>query len=103
MDKREGTKVLKEGVSYSLAIYEVDKGLKDTGKNQQITFVSKDHEGVCHEGILVAMIEDLKYKNSLVPSKETAMSITNLQQALLWMEEREYQRSKRGVLGTDKK
>jgi len=45
------------------------------------------------------MIEDLKYKPSLVPSRETSLVITHLQEAQHWLEERTLAREAAGVLG----
>lgn len=56
--------------------------------------------GSLHEHYLTAMIEDLKFKHSEFPSKETACAITNLEQARHWLEEREKVREATGVLGT---
>lgn len=46
------------------------------------------------------MIADLQYKSSLVPSRETALAITKLQEALFWIEERQRDREARNVQGT---
>lgn len=119
MSKRE-FKVLEEGHKYSLPVYEIDGGLKrieDTGtpddpfQNQIISFVrgSTDSDdnvpkkrGTLHEHLLSMMIHDLKYKNSLVPSREGSLVITKLQEALHWMEERQKDRENRNVVGTYK-
>ena len=78
--------------------------------NQTITFVRGNRtdngtviprvDGILHEQLLAMMIADLQYKSSLVPSKETALAITKLQEALFWLEERARERETRGVLGT---
>lgn len=47
--------------------------------------------GTLHENLLTVLIEDLKSKNSLAPSKEVAMAITNMEQARHWLEERDRQ------------
>jgi len=78
--------------------------------SQTITFVREDKtdngkviprvDGILHEQLLAMMITDLQYKSSLVPSRETALAITKLQEALFWLEERVRERETRGVLGT---
>lgn len=120
MNKREFT-VIEEGHKYSLPIYEIDGELKrveDTGmpndpfQTQIISLVrgSTDEDegivnrkGTLHEHLLSMMIHDLKYKNSLVPSRESSLVITKLQEALHWMEERQRDRVSREVVGTYKK
>ena len=42
----------------------------------------------------------MKYKNSLVPSRESSIVITKLEEALMWLEKRQYDREKRNVIGT---
>lgn len=108
MNKRDTARVAIEGTSYALQVHKIDKGIKPTGEETILTFVrgprdgDQGAEGVMHESLLVAMIADLKHKSTIVPSRETALAITNLEQALHWMEEREYQREQKGVSGTDK-
>ena len=63
-------------------------------------YVEKGTIGILHEQLLAMIVEDLKYKSTLVPSRETAVAITKLQEALFWLEEREKDREARKVLGT---
>lgn len=91
--------------------YELDaESLKDEF-SQKITFLTGDRAsdtgyvekgtiGILHEQLLAMIVEDLKYKSTLVPSRETAIAITKLQEALFWLEEREKDREARKVLGT---
>lgn len=60
-------------------------------------------DGILHEQLLGIMIEDLQYKSTLVSSREDALVITKLQEALFWLEERSRNRDKRNVEGTYKK
>ena len=60
-------------------------------------------DGILHEQLLGMMIKDLQYKSELVPSRESAIVITKLQEALFWLEERQRNREKRNVEGTYKK
>lgn len=112
MTKR-GFNTVELGTHYELPVYEVidGKGIQETGAVLTINFVRgsklKDEdvekrEGTLHEHLLSAMIHDLKFKNSLLPSRETATAITNLEQALHWLEEREHARQAQGVVGTYK-
>lgn len=114
MSKREFN-IEENGTSYGLPKWEVvdGKGIVETGELKVIQFVRGDKEdngeviprveGVLHETLLSMMIHDLKYKNTLVPSRETSLAITKLEEALMWMEERQRARVAAGVQGTYKK
>lgn len=70
----------------------------------ELTFLrgsSPLEKGITHEQLLGTMIHDLQYKNREVPSRETSIVITKLQEALMWLEEREKDRIERKVLGTN--
>jgi len=49
------------------------------------------------------VIELHQHYNTLIPSRETDLVITKLEEARLWLEKRKMDREKRGVLQTDKK
>lgn len=112
---------IEQGTTYSLPKYRVvdGKGIVELNSEnvlpaslsqQIITFVRGDKtdngtviprvDGILHEQLLAMMISDLQYKNGLVPSKETACAITKLQEALMWLEERQRDREIRNVQGT---
>lgn len=102
---------VEQGTHYQVPVYEVvdGKGIVETGQTLNLTFVRgsklKDEdvpkrEGTLHEHVISVMIEDLKFKHALVPSKETACAITHLQEAQHWLEERVIAREAAGVLGT---
>lgn len=102
---------VEQGTHYELPVYRVvdGKGIEETGETHPIKFVRgsklKDEdvekrEGTLHEHLLSCMIEDLKFKSSLVPSRETSIVITKLEEARHWLEEREKAREAAGVLGT---
>lgn len=114
MSDKRSFEVVKEGTIYKLPVYNVtDKGLNIVPhKNIQLTFVRgsknpednvENVEGTLHENVISAMIHDLNYKNSLVPSRETSLAITNLQQALFWLEERAEIRKQNNTLNTYQK
>jgi hypothetical protein len=48
------------------------------------------------------VIELHQHYQTLIPCRETAIVITKLEEARLWMEKRKMDREKRGVLQTDK-
>lgn len=101
------------GTRYALPIWTVEegKGIVKTDKELEIVFVrgSKAGEGIekvdgiLHETLLSMMISDLKYKNTLVPSRESSVAIRKLQEALHWMEERQRERESRDVADTYQK
>lgn len=82
----------------------------DSNSFQEITFVRGDKtdngeviprvNGILIEQLLGVMIKDLKYKNSLIPSRESSLAITKLEEALFWLEERQRDRESRNVVGT---
>jgi len=57
-------------------------------------------DGVIHEELMEVMIVDLKYKNSLVPSKFAHATIQNLRDALMFQKLRKLMRDASGTLGT---
>lgn len=106
--------IVNDGLSYELPTYEVKTGvgIQRTDKVIFIPFVRGSssegepvvrQEGVIHENLLAMMIHDLQIKNQLVPSRETSLAITKLQEALLWLEERQRIRAAQGVRGTYQK
>lgn len=107
-------KTLEQGTTYALPVWKVEDGvgIVEVGEDFLIKFVRgsklKDEdvekrEGILHETLLSMIIEDLKFKNSLVPSRESSVAITKLQEALMWMEERQRDREARNTVGTYKK
>lgn len=104
-------KTIELGTQYQIPVYKVvdGKGIEETGDLLSINFVRgsklKDEdvakrEGILHEHLLSVMIEDLKYKSSLFPSRETSIVITKLEEARHWLEERQKAREAAGVIGT---
>lgn len=113
MDKRT-FEIIEEGTRYRLPVYEVvdGKGIEQRPGAVEISFVRgsklgsenvEKRDGTLHEHLLSMMIHDLKYKNSLVPSREGSIIITKLEEARQWMEERQKSREQAGVAGTYKK
>lgn len=114
LELKEHFDIIEDGCTYSLPIYRVEDnvGIVETGDAQVIKFVRgsklKDEEvekreGTLHEHLLSMMIHDLKFKNSLVPSREGSLVITKLQEALGWLRQRQVDRTSREVVGTYKK
>lgn len=102
-------KIIEEG-----HVYEVEN-FADKNITQTITFLKKQpvsegstelemvHDGTTNEELLLVMIDRLQSGNVKVPSRETALSITKLEEALMWLEKRTKDRLSRGVEGTNAK
>lgn len=114
IDLKDDFIILEDGAEYALPNYEVieGKGLVETGSQTRINFVRgsklgtdkiEPNEGTLHEHLISAMVHDLKLKNKLVPSRETSMVITKLEEALMWQQRRSIDRAKREVQETYKK
>lgn len=114
MENKRLFETVEQGTHYELPTWKVVDGIgiEKTGKSLPLKFVRgsklkeedvEKREGILHETLLSAIIEDLKFKNSIVPSRETSVVITKLQEGLMWMEERQKQRELKGIVGTYKK
>ena len=114
LNLKEDFIINEQGTHYSLPCYKVieGQGIGVTANYVELKFVRgsklkgevvEKREGTLHEHLLAAMIHDLEYKNSLVPSKEGSLVITKLQEALGWLRQRQIDRIKRDVVGTYKK
>lgn len=113
IDLKNDFSVVEEGTQYLVPCYEVvdGKGIEPTGDTLAINFVRGSklreeevakREGTLHEHLLAVMIHDLKYKNSIVPSREGSLAITKLQEAQSWLLARQIERKSRQVEGTYK-
>lgn len=114
IELKDEFEIVEEGHEYNLPVYEVveGKGIQELDGAHTVQFVrgSKDPDdndskkvGTLHEHLLSMMIHDLKYKQNEVPSRETALTITSLQQAYHWLLQRQIDRVNRNVEGTYKK
>lgn len=71
---------------------------------QHIQFIKKEDggdivEGVQSEQLLIALIDRHKKLNTRFPSREGALAITKMEEALHWLEARVKERINRGVMG----
>ncbi|MBN4061680.1 hypothetical protein JYU20_00600 [Bacteroidales bacterium AH-315-I05] len=55
------------------------------------------NDGTTNEEVLEMLIDRCKYLNESLPSRETSIAITKMQEALLWLNERTRDRKERGV------
>lgn len=113
IDLKDDFEIVEDGTSYSVPKYKVDhNGLQILNEDLSITFVRgsklgsdnvEPKEGTLHEHLLSVMIHDLKFKNKLVPSRETSLAITDLESAYNRLLQRQISRVKEGILNTYKK
>jgi len=127
IDLKDDFQIVEEGCKYRVPEYEVVEGkglqlvtgartvgdrLYPADEPIEIRFVRgsklgsdnvEPKSGTLHEHLIAMMIYDLKFKNNLVPSKETSMVITKLEEALMWQQRRSIDRAKREVQETYKK
>ena len=61
------------------------------------------HDGTTNEEVITVLIDRLQSANIKVPSRETALAITKLEEALMWLNKRTADRTARGVEGTRNK
>lgn len=67
--------------------------------NKQVVTVC---DGTTNEELMAVLIHRLKTVNERFPCRENAISITKLEEALMWQEKRTAERKARGVEGTHK-
>lgn len=81
---------------------------KYDGSSQEIQFVQKDKDGdmtagLQSEQLLLVLIDRHKKLNAVFPSREGALAITKMEEALHWLEARVKERTERSVMGDLKK
>jgi hypothetical protein len=98
-------KVLKEGYSYSL------KNFESGTEAQRIDFINKKpvsegdkiletiQDGTTNEELLKVLIDRMKFLQGKFPCKPNAIVITNLEESLMWLEERTRDRTSRNAEG----
>lgn len=59
-----------------------------------------DFDGTTNEEVLKVLIDRLQFLNAKLPSRESSLAITKIQEALMWLEKRTADRQVRGVEGT---
>ena len=68
-----------------------------------IKFATLDEDGTTVEDLIAVAIGKLSMYNKEVPSRETSLAITKLEEALLWLHYRTVDRTRRHVEGTKEK
>lgn len=99
-------KVTIPGHTYELANFE---NKTETGQTLQFIHKEPTHEGstelktisdgTTNEEVLECLIDRMNFLNSKFPCRENAIAITNLDQALMWLNKRTSDRMKRSVEG----
>lgn len=96
--------VLTPGHTYELANFE-------NSNVQHLQFIHKEpnadksgelvtiKEGTTNEEVLEVLIDRMQFLQSKFPCRENAVAITNLEQALMWLNKRTADREKRKVEG----
>lgn len=100
---------IKPGAIYQLPIYRVtDNGLEKVDV-QQINFVKGSTEGgerldgIITEELLGVCLDYLQTVNKgQLANRQTAIAITKIEEALMWLEDRKRERQQRGVWNTYK-
>lgn len=99
-------KILTPGHKYLLDNFEDNS---EGTLKQSIQFIQKEgeplttvHDGTTNEEVLMMLIDRLGVLMDKLPSRETSIAFTHLQEALMWLEKRTADRRKRGVEGTHK-
>ena len=65
-----------------------------------IEFATLDEDGTTVDDLIAVAIGKLSMYNKEVPSRETSLAITKLEEALLWLHYRTVDRTRRNVEGT---
>lgn len=102
-------KVITEGHLYEVVNFEnkyhqgqfiqfIQKQPKEEGSTELVTI----SDGTTTEDVMAVLIDRLKFLQSKFPCKENAMSITKMEEALMWQEKRTADRIKRQVEGHNK-
>jgi len=93
--------ILTPGHKYLLRSFEATTG-------QILQFIEKDvagntiNDGTTNEEVLAMLIDRCKLLGEKLPSRETSIAVTKLEEALLWFNKRTQDRKARGVEGTHK-
>jgi hypothetical protein len=97
-------KVITPGHKYELENFELSGA-----PGQKIQFIQKEGEplktvndGTTNEEVLAMLIDRCRFLANKLPSRETSIAITKMEEALMWFNKRTAERKARGVEGTHK-
>lgn len=92
--------------------YELENFERKDAPGQTLQFIEKEritsdspelrtvNDGTTNEEVLAVLIDRLGVMNAKLPSRETSLVITKLEESLMWMNKRTNDRKARGVEGT---
>ena len=60
-------------------------------------------DGTTNEEVLAMLVDRLRFIHDKVPSRQSALAITKIEEALMWLNNRTTERKSRGVEGTNAK
>lgn len=99
-------KVVKEGYTYEVSNFDNKESSqtiqfiqKETPPNAELGTLVTVKDGTTNEEVLEVVIHRLKTLNKKIPSRQTSLAITKLEEALMWLENRTKERKNRGVEG----
>lgn len=69
-------------------------------KNEETGALDTVHDGTTNEAVLEVLIHRMKVLNAKLPSRESSLAITKLEEAMFWLNHRTADRVARGVEGT---
>lgn len=104
-------KTIDPGHTYELAPEDINSS-RVAGEShfiQELRFVKKEdvngvfktvQEGTTNEEVLAVLIDRIGVLNTKLPSRESSLAITKLQEGLMWLNQRTAERKDRGVENT---
>lgn len=100
-------KVIEPGLRYELQNFE------DKASSQTLQFIHKEHvageptgslktvtDGTTNEELLEVIFDRLRFQHKKLPSRESALAITKVEEAIIWLLRRTQNRKAAGVEGT---
>lgn len=100
-------KVITEGHRYELENFEnksatgqVIQFIEKTRINPDLPELRTVNDGTTNEEVLKMLINRMQSLSAKVPSRETSIAITKMEESLMWLEKRTAERKARGVEGT---
>lgn len=107
-------RVIEPGHKYELEYFVDEKDLIRSHGHDTIQFIHKtpypDHpeklmkvmDGTTNEEVLLMLIDRMRFLNASLPSRQSSIALTKLEEALMWLENRTAERKNRNVEGTHK-
>lgn len=87
-----------ENPEYGQTIQFIEKIPKEKDSPNLITL----EDGTTNEEVLEIVLDRINFLNRKFPCRENSLAITNIEQAIMWLEKRTKDRKSRGVEGMNK-